>query len=364
MDERQLMERLRTLNESEVFYRNYRLAKSSPAGFQAYLERLDPDMVRSKALLIPEWPDTIQPEYLEEAFFSPDKRVGIHVSKHNCYTPAVPHHHDFFEMFYVLEGCCIHQVRDNHSLLRTGDLCLIQPRVTHSLDVSDESVIVDVLIRRSTFRHYFYSILQGDNLLASFFMSTLYSKQVIDYLIFHTGDDAELRRAMVELCGEFFEQQDYYSVLVNALVTRIFVQVLRHHMENCELPDDQRKDTEAAFRIIRYLQLNAATATLGSLAAEFHYSPEYTSRKIKRITGQTFIQLLTSIRMENAERLLRDTALPVADVAGAVGYESSEHFIRTFRKYKHLTPSSYRHKKEDRGFSAVQSISQRKGEPQ
>ena len=68
--------------------------------------------------------------------------------------------------------------------MHTGDLCLIQPQVNHALDVSDESVIIDVLIRRSTFRHYFYSILQGDNLLANFFMSTLYSRQGIDYLIF------------------------------------------------------------------------------------------------------------------------------------------------------------------------------------
>ena len=63
------------------------------------------------------------------------------------------------------------------------------------------------------------------------------------------------------------------------------------------------------------------------------------------MTGQTFIQLLTTVRMENAEQLLRDTAIPVSDIAAAVGYESSEHFIRTFRKYVGMTPSGYRQKK-------------------
>ena len=344
MNEQQLLTKLRTLNESEIFYRNYRLARSSPNSFQAYLNQLDPDEVRRRALLIPEWPDTIKPEYLEESFFSPDKRVGIHVSKHNCYTPAVPHYHNFFEMFYVLEGRCIHQVRDNRSLLKAGDLCLIQPQVTHSLDVSDESIVIDILIRRSTFRHYFYSILQGDNLLGNFFMSTLYSKQGIDYLIFHTDGDEELHRAMIELCSEFFDQESYFSVLVNAVVTKIFVLLLRRHTGSCELPEDQIKDTQTAIDIARYLQLNAATATLGDLAAEFHYSPEYTSRLIKRVTGQPFIRLLTSIRLENAEQLLRDTTLPVNDIAALVGYESNEHFIRTFRKRAGITPSAYRHK--------------------
>ncbi len=340
-----MLNQLRTFNESELFYRNYRLAKFSPSGFEAFVRQIDPDQVRRLNLIVPEWPETIRSEYLDNQFFSPDQRVGIQVFKHNCYTPPAPHHHNFFELFYVLEGRCAHQVREHTSAMSTGDLCFIQPRVTHALDVSDESVIIDVLIRKSTFRHYFYSILQGDNLLANFFMSTLYSERGIDYLIFHTGNDPELHRAFVELCGEFMEKRDYYSVLVNAIVTKVFVLLLRSYMEACELPEDQFHDSQNTVRIARYLQTNAASATLGGLAAEFHYSPEYASRLIKQMTGQTFIQLLTTVRLENAEQLLRDTAMPVADVAAAVGYESSEHFIRTFRKYKGMTPSGYRQKK-------------------
>lgn len=345
MDEQRVMDQLRSLNESELFYRNYRLAKFSPGGFDIFLRRIDPEQVQRLSLIVPEWPNTIQSEYLDNQFFSLDRRVGIHVSKHNCYTPPVPHHHNFFELFYVVDGQCTHQVRDHTSSMRTGDLCFIQPRVTHALDVSDESVIIDVLIRKSTFRHYFYSILQGDNLLANFFMSTLYSDRGIDYLIFHTGEDPELHRTFMELCGEFMERQDYYSVLVNAIVTKIFVLLLRKYMDACELPKDQLHDSQTVVRIARYLQTNAATASLGGMAAEFHYSPEYVSRLIRQMTGQTFIQLLTTVRMENAEQLLRDTAMPVADIATAVGYESSEHFIRTFRKHTGHTPSSYRQKK-------------------
>ena len=349
MDEQQLMARLHTLNDSEIFYRNYRLAKSSPSGFAEYLQGLNRDWAQRMELLIPEWPETLRQEYLEDHFFSRDRPEGIHVFKHNCYTPAVPHCHDFLEMFFVLEGRCIHQVGGSQGILRAGDLCLLQPKVTHALDVSDESVILDVLMRRSTFRHYFYSLLQGDNLLANFFMSSLYSKQGIDYMIFHTG--GALHSAFIELCAEYMEQQAYSSVLLNAIVTKIFVLLLRGHTAHCELPPNQVHDPRTALQIARYLQSNAASATLGDLAAQFHYSPEYASRLIKQVTGQTFIQLLTSVRMENAEQLLRDTSLPIADVASAVGYESSEHFIRTFRKHVGQTPSAYRRSKAQAGQS-------------
>ena len=346
MDDQTLMNQLRTLNESELFYRGYRLAKSSPSGFEEYLSRLDPAMVARMALLIPEWPETIKQEYLEDSFFPQESREGLHVFKHNCYTPAIPHSHNFFELFFVLEGRCIHHVRDNHSLLRAGDMCFIQPRVTHALDVSDESIVIDILMRKSTFRHYFYSILQGDNLLSNFFMSTLYSQKGIDYLIFHTGGDAFFQRTVLQLYSECLAKEAYYVTLVNAIMTSIFVQLLRRHMDACELPKDQDQTSRTAIRIARYLQANAATATLAGIAEDFHYSQEYTSRLIKQATGQTFIQMLTIIRMENAEQLLRDTAMPVADVASAVGYDSAEHFIRTFRRHTGETPSSYRQRKQ------------------
>ena len=346
MNEKQLLETLQTLNESEIFYRNYRLAKTSAAGFDEYLASLDRDRIYRDHLLVPEWKDTIPPEYLEDWYFTDADPDGIHVFKHNCYTPALPHHHNFFEMFFVLKGRCMHQVEENISVLHKGDLCFIQPKVTHSLDVNDESIVIDVLIRRSTFRQYFYSILQGDNLLSNFFMSTLYSKTGIDYLIFHTEEDPDLYYAFVDLCGESLDKEAYYSVLVNAILTRIFVMLLRRYMDTCDIPADKARDSETAMRIARYIQSNAAGVTLSSLSAAFHYSPEYASRLIKKTTGQTFIQLLTSIRIENAKQLLRDTSLSVIDIAANVGYDSCEHFIRKFRTVTGTTPGEYRHRRK------------------
>ncbi len=342
MNESQLLNNLRTLNASEIFYRNYRLAKASAIGFDEYLAGLDSKQVHESNLLVPEWKDTIPPEYLEDWFFSSDRREGIHVFKHNCYTPAIPHHHNFFEMFFVLEGHCIHQVGENKSILHAGDLCLIQPKVTHSLDVNDESVIIDVLIRRSTFRQYFYSILRGDNLLSNFFMTTLISKPGIDYLLFHAQNDPDLYYAFLELCSESFDQQAYYNELLNAVLTKIFVLLLRRYMESCELPADHPADSDAALRFVRYIQDHSTDVTLTSLADAFHYSPEHASRTIRHTTGQTFSQLLTSIRLENAKQLLRDTSMNVLDIALQVGYEGSDQFIRAFRKHNQTTPSEYR----------------------
>ena len=81
MDEQVLMNRLRTLNSSEIFYRNYRLAKASAIGLDEYLASIDKARVYRENLLVPEWKDTIPPEYLEDWYFSSDSREGIHIHR-------------------------------------------------------------------------------------------------------------------------------------------------------------------------------------------------------------------------------------------------------------------------------------------
>ncbi|MCR4578320.1 MAG: helix-turn-helix transcriptional regulator [Clostridiales bacterium] len=68
------------------------------------------------------------------------------------------------------------------------------------------------------------------------------------------------------------------------------------------------------------------------------------TRLIKRATGQTFSQLLTNKRIENSKQLLIDTSLSILEIAQQVGYESSDHFIRTFKNKCGITPNEYRHR--------------------
>ncbi len=66
------------------------------------------------------------------------------------------------------------------------------------------------------------------------------------------------------------------------------------------------------------------------------------SRQIKRITGKTFKELLQLRRFEQAEYLLRSTALPASDIAMAVGYENTSYFYRRFRELYGMSPKEFR----------------------
>jgi AraC family L-rhamnose operon regulatory protein RhaS len=59
-------------------------------------------------------------------------------------------------------------------------------------------------------------------------------------------------------------------------------------------------------------------------------------------TGMTMHSYLTSIRMQFATTLLRDTALSVSEIVQRAGYSNSSHFTRTFKAMIGHSPSDYR----------------------
>jgi AraC-like DNA-binding protein len=65
---------------------------------------------------------------------------------------------------------------------------------------------------------------------------------------------------------------------------------------------------------------------------------------VRRETGRSFTELLTAYRMQMACRLLLESNIPVYQISEIVGYQSLEHFNRTFKAQKGMPPSEYRRK--------------------
>jgi AraC-like DNA-binding protein len=82
--------------------------------------------------------------------------------------------------------------------------------------------------------------------------------------------------------------------------------------------------------------------TLDEIAGQVHLNPQYFSVLFKRETGESAITYLTNIRVEHAKLLLKDTSIPINEVARRVGYDDPDYFSRLFRKANGITPRQYR----------------------
>lgn len=330
------------LNEDEEFYKKYYYAKQQEYSLKEFLAKLNMDMVFQHHYLIPEIESTIPPRFEDSFFFDQNSNPAIITLRHNRYTPPLLHNHTFFELIYVYDGTCDQTLNQKTITLKSGDICIIPPGVSHSIGVFDGSVVLNCLIRKSTLHNIFFNFLSNPNILSAFFLNNIYSENGNHYIIFHTGSDFEIQRGFLYMYWESVNQNLYFDQMTGYTLMLIFGLLIRNYEKSVELPTFTQKTDVQRFAILQFIQDNFSLITLEDISERFHYTPEYTSKLIKTITGRTFTQLLLQIRMEKAQVLLQDTNLSVANIANQIGYETTEHFIRTFKKVLKMTPTQYR----------------------
>lgn len=82
--------------------------------------------------------------------------------------------------------------------------------------------------------------------------------------------------------------------------------------------------------------------SLLQIATHCYVSPFYFSRLFKTFTSVSPHQYLLTLRLKNAELLLRNTSHPVADIAFTSGFNSVEHFTAAFKQKYNCPPGAYR----------------------
>lgn len=89
--------------------------------------------------------------------------------------------------------------------------------------------------------------------------------------------------------------------------------------------------------------------SLDILAQHVGFSPYHFARLFRQTVGTSPHQFVQLQRIERAKQLLKETNVPLADVAVESGFANQSHLTRVFKRHLKLTPRVYRH---DRSISA------------
>lgn len=330
------------MNEDEKFYKEYYFARQQQYSLEKFLSGLNMKEILNRHLLILEKPETIPPRFEDTFFFDMSDSNSIIAQKHNRYSPALFHDHTFFELLYVYDGKCTQKLRHTEFELHSGDICIIPPGIEHAIWVNDESIVLNILIRKNTLHNIFFNFLNTQNILSSFFLNNIYAQRANDYIIFHTGNDIEIRQGFLYMLWETINKRIYFSQMIGNTLMLVFGLLIRNYEHTVEMPVFTHKSDVQRFALLQFIQEHFSTVRLEDIAEKFHYTPEYTSKLIKETTGMTFTEITQRIRMEKAQDMLSNTNLSVAAISEEVGYDAPEHFIRLFKKYTKMTPSAYR----------------------
>ncbi len=168
-----------------------------------------------------------------------------------------------------------------------------------------------------------------------------YAKQAIlsgvfDYIL-KPSTPAEILEVTKKACEQIeLEKKERSKVLELTKELQDYKKVMGHNIQ------EEAQETEIQNILLYIYSHYMEPLTLAELANYFHFNPVYLSTYIKKNTGRTFIEILTSIRMHQAAILLRTTRLKNGEVGAKVGIPDERYFGQVFKKIYKVTPFEYK----------------------
>lgn len=96
-------------------------------------------------------------------------------------------------------------------------------------------------------------------------------------------------------------------------------------------------------RVLLYLEDNVSDSIkLEDLANVAGMSKYHFCRNFKKELNSSPVQFLTTLRIERAQKLLKETPLSISKISREVGYNDVSNFIKNFKNINGVTPAAYK----------------------
>ncbi len=250
--------------------------------------------------------------------------IKVRYEKIACNNMPRCHSHEEYELYFLTEGERYLFARDRFYHVRAGDAFLISPDVEHrTLDVKSGGYAR--LVINLPPAHIPLGSAPGSDIM----------------ILRPKGELAELLRAELDALISCTERDEAglaaYSSVMRALSLVLDCESIADGLTVASPSLDRVGD------ILKYIDAHyTEPISLTSLSEKFYLSEFYLCRLFKEYTGRTVLGYLTSLRVNQAKRLLLFSKLSVGKIAKAVGFGSVSAFGSAFRARVGCSPREWR----------------------
>lgn len=255
-----------------------------------------------------------------------------------------PEQHDFWEMVYVDKGEIIAVTDGIGSALSAGEAIFHEPNEIHThisnKKVSNNMFVVTFLTNSSAmdfFRKKTFKLDDTSKTLLSLFLK-------------------EAKNALGEVQGDYFDRKplDFSNEkfgstqLMAAYLEEFLIKLIRNGSSSGSVIKDSEEarkiaKNSTAHLIKEYLQTMVYSAlTLDELCGHFFMGKSKLSSVFKECTGQSPMQYLAVLKVEEAKKLLRDEENSVSEIAEKLCYSGIHSFSRAFKEATGFSPTAYK----------------------
>ena len=261
---------------------------------------------------------------------------------HNCSADHY-HYHQSYEIFYLCSGERYYFIKDKSYHVTAGSFVLINKQDIHYTAAPPNPEYERFVINFSD--DFVSEILDaiGEAKLMECFNSDIHVVNVEE------KDRAFIQNLFETLLYEYESKKQFSKTYIQTIFLQLLIFINRNQKASSPSePNYISSSHKIIAEITGYINTHCnENITLEYLSEKYYISPHYLSRIFSNITGLTFVEYMSSVRIKEAQRLLQKTNLTIAQISEAVGYNSSTHFRRIFKKLIGVSPLSYRKEKQN-----------------
>lgn len=163
-------------------------------------------------------------------------------------------------------------------------------------------------------------------------------------LVERLDSDDPLRASLEALLEEMTGQRPGARAMVEALLRRCLIILLRRHCHGSEHVSwlAPLEDAHVGRALATMHERPEEPFTLPALAEVAGMSRSAFAARFSEVLGQPPMEFLKSVRLTRAAQLLTSTDLPVKCIASRVGYSSRSSFTRAFSARHGVGPTAFR----------------------
>lgn len=264
------------------------------------------------------------------------------------YTDSVDsqlHWHYYSEVLYITKGTVTITCNNKNAVLEEGDLCYIYPLQLHTVSKANDNATEYAVLK---FDVHTINIPQA--YLSKFYDIFIRRNREEDFCIILKNtciEKTKMNSLIQHIVNEFQEENAFYALQIQADIYTLLIEIARKIKKENKHEDKKRTDTDFSFyHILEYIDSHSGEQLeIQKLADMCHMSYSHFAKLFRENYGRSCKEYITYIRLNKAQDLLLHTDYDLNYIALETGFFDCSHFIRTYKKWRGITPKQERMKK-------------------
>lgn len=277
----------------------------------------------------------IIPTYSSMGFLG---KLPVRITTQSVRDKTSIHIHPHIQMCFVLSGTLRHIINGHEYLQEAGSCSFVLPFDAHLID-STSSEDTPVIVHIAFFEEFLTA--RGYDFFPHRGICARLEEGSIPEMCVFSGFEEKATELVRKMLEEFENGRKMSFDRAAALVAELFSLACTSAVAGKETRISQR-NVEKILKAVEFVENNYPEKITTDMLAEIAgMSRRGFTEFFKKVTMLSPAQFVLSVRIKNAEMLMRGTEMLFDEIARATGLGDHSNLARVFKKYRGYSPTDY-----------------------